>query len=76
MEDQVVNNFPLSGGDGEDIIVNATFEPWPDPALATGGFSNVAGDFSLREDPLTNATEPNPNSEVTSSGYYLSLIHI
>ena len=75
MDDQITNNFPLTGGGGQDMIVNATFEPWPDPALATGGFSAAVGDFAIREDPLTNATVPNPNSEVTSSGYYAGAIN-
>ena len=75
MDDQITNNFPLTGGGGEDIIVNATFEPWPDPALATGGFSAAQGDFALREDPLANSTAPNPNTEVTSSGYYAGAIN-
>ena len=75
MDDQIVNNFPLSGGDGSDMIVNATFEPWPDPALATGGFSATVGDFAIWEDPLTNSTAPNPNSEVTSGGYYAGAIN-
>ena len=75
MDDQIVNNFPLSGGDGTGMIVNATFEPWPDPALATGGFSPAQGDFAIYEDTLSNSETPNQNNEVTSSGYYAAAMN-
>ena len=67
INDSVTGNFPLTGGDGTGIIVNATFEAWPDPALATGGISPFAGDFALQEDSLGG---DNPNEGISGSGNY------
>ena len=78
MDNVVVGNFAMTGGSGEGLIVNATFEPWPDPNLATGGISTFAGDFQLYEDPLDNQANqgaPNPNEDVTSSGYYAASLN-
>jgi len=75
MDNIVLGNFAMTGGSGEGLIVNATFEPWPDPNLATGGISTFAGDFEIYEDPLANSTSPNPNSAVNSSGYYAASLN-
>lgn len=73
INDSVTGNFPLSGGSGTGIIVNATFEAWPDPSLATGGISPIAGDFSLQQDALGG---DNPNEGITGSGnYYPGIIN-
>ena len=67
INDSVTANFPLTGGDGTGLIVNATFEAWPDPSLATGGISPFAGDFALQEDALGG---DNPNAGISGSGNY------
>ena len=67
INDSVTANFPLTGGDGTGLLVNATFEAWPDPSLATGGISPFAGDFALQEDALGG---DNPNQGVSGSGNY------
>jgi len=71
MNQDIEQNISMSGGGGSGMVLRMRFEPWGSidgTTTSTGGI-NFGSGMKLYEDP-SSPQGNNPNTDVTSSGYY------